>query len=283
MSKIIDSLQKRFGTPSGIEAAPTVPASQSDRSARREVHEQLADVYFQNPKQIVEDPQAAFHAPTVVRIVDRSRSYFLPWVITLIALALSAFALFSTKRIAVDIRIMDAAAPQGYPEAAGSALPSQPAPHTEMAEVMPMAPSDFIFSGAALLRSTREKQQLVLTNSSVSGLAYAHAIFNPPLPALGKRLYLEARGMKGGEKFEIVLKDANGNTSLNWKPIVPFENGVSSEWQPTVIDLEPSRFFNPNAIQQLRIEFGSQRTGNSADATILIRNLQWIPSEASAG
>ncbi len=287
MSKIIDSLQKRFGTPTGIEAAQTSPASQSDRSARREIHEQLADVYFQNPKQqIAEDPQAPFHAPTVVRIVDRSRSYFLPWVITLLALALSAFALFSTKRIAVDIRIMDSAVPQPDSGAVAAAAPSdagRPAARAAIAEALPMSPSDFIFSGAALLRSTREKQQLVLTNSSVSGLAYAHANFNPPLPALGKRLYFEARGMKGGEKFEIVFKDANGNTSLNWKPIVPFEGGVSTDWQPAVIDFEPSRFFNPNAIQQLRIEFGSQRTGNSADATILIRNVQWIPSETNAG
>jgi len=89
--------------------------------------------------------------------------------------------------------------------------------------------------------------------------------------------------MRGGEQFEIVLKDANGNTSLNWKQIVPFTDGLTSEWQPAIIDFEPTQFFNPDAIQQLRIEFGSQRTGNAADATLMIRNLQWIPAESSAG
>lgn len=285
MSKIIDSLQKRFGTVSATDAPQPANASAADRvAARHQIHEQLADVYFQNPKQLMETPQAAFQAPTVVRVVDRSRSYFLPWLVTLLALTLSTFALFSTKRVAIDIRIMDAKsavppAESQLPTAASAASPAVP----HMPEVVPMSPSDFIFSGAALLRSSREKQQLVLTNSSVSGLAYAHAVFNPPLPALGKRLYLEARGLKGGEKFEIVFKDANGNTSLNWKPITPFVDGVSTEWQPVTVDFEPSRFFNPNAIEQMRIEFGTQRTGNIADATLLIRNIQWIPAEPGEG
>lgn len=285
MSKIIDALQKRFGTVSAADIPQPAPATQSDRvAARHQIHEQLADVYFQNPKQIAEDPQTAFHAPTVVRVVDRSRSYFLPWLITLLALALSTFALFSTKRVAIDIRITDAASakPAAVPADASSAASSDAVDASRLIpEVVSMNPSDFIFSGAALLRSSREKQQLVLTNSSVSGLAYAHAVFNPPLPALGKRLYLEARGMKGGEKFEIVFKDANGNTSLNWKSIVPFADGVSAEWQPVIVDFEPSRFFNPNAIEQMRIEFGTQRTGNVADAAIMIRNIQWIPAEPS--
>lgn len=284
MSKIIDSLQKRFGTAAEAELPQSAPGGSPDRSPRQQIHEQLADVYFQNPKQQIADENAAgFHAPTVVRVVDRSRSYFLPWLVTLAALALSTFGLFSTKRIAIDVRISDtAAAPQASQAAPAAQQAARPAARP-IAEVVTLAPSDFIFSGAALLRSSKEKHQLVLTNSSVSGLAYAHAVFNPPLPALGKRLYLEARGMRGGEQFEIVLKDANGNTSLNWKQIVPFTDGLTSEWQPAIIDFEPTQFFNPDAIQQLRIEFGSQRTGNAADATLMIRNLQWIPAESSAG
>lgn len=284
MSKIIDSLQKRFGTVSESEAPhPSPAASQPGRTARQQVHEQLADVYFQNPKQLAEDPRGAFHAPTVVRVVDRSRSYFMPWLITLLALALSIFTLFSTKRVAIDVKIIDDAAQIGADST--GIPPSHAAAHLASAslpEVVAMNPSDFIFSGAALLQSSKDKQQLVLTNSSVSGLAYAHAVFNPPLAALGKRLYLEARGLNGGEKFEIVLKDSNGNTSLNWKSLVPFEGGVSTEWRSAIIDFEPTHFFNPDAIQQLRIEFGSQRTANPANATILIRNIQWIPAENGA-
>lgn len=282
MSKIIDSLQKRFGTVSPAETVQSSPASHADRTAaRHQIHEQLADVYFQGPKQLSDDPQAAFHAPTVVRVVDRSRSYFLPWIITLLALILCAFALFSTKRVAIDIRIMDAAVskPAVDTEAPVRMTPEALETSRILPEVLAMNPSDFIFSGAALLRSSREKQQLVLTNSSVSGLAYTQAGFNPPLAALGKRLYFEARGLKGGEKFEIVFKDSNGNTSLNWKPIAPFADGLSTEWQPAVVEFEASRFFNPESIEQMRIEFGTQRTGNSTDATLLIRNIQWIPAE----
>ncbi len=285
MSKIIDSLQKRFGTASEAELPQSAPGGSSDRSMRQQIHEQLADVYFQSPKQqLTEEAAAGFHAPTVVRVVDRSRSYFLPWLLTLVALVLSTFALFSTKRIAIDVRISDVASAPQTPSAAAPASKAVVRPAAQpIDEVVALAPSDFIFSGAALLRSSKEKHQLVLTNSSVSGLAYAHAVFNPPLPALGKRLYLEARGMRGGEQFEIVLKDANGNTSLNWKQLVPFTDGLSTEWQPAIIDFEPTQFFNPDTIQQLRIEFGSQRTGNAADATLMIRNLQWIPAESSVG
>lgn len=286
MSKIIDSLQKRFGTQSEVEALMSgsgAPQPQ-ERPSRQQIHEQLADVYFQGPRQqqqqlISDEANPSFHAPTVVRVVDRSRSYFFPWVVTLLALALSVFTLFSSKRIAIDVRITDAAAPQTSAPAEPIYAVPAPAAVSRLAEAVSLAPSDFIFSGAALLRSSKERQQLVLTNSSVSGLAYAHAMFNPPFNALGTRLYFEARGMKGGEKFEIVLKDANGNTSLNWKPIIPFPDGLSSEWQPAVIDFEPTRFFDPSAIQQIRIEFGTQRTGNAADATLMIRNLQWAPSE----
>lgn len=261
-----------------------------ERPTRQHIHEQLADVYFQGPRQqqqqplISDEASPSFHSPTVVRVVDRSRSYFFPWLITLLALGLSIFTLFSSKRIAIDVRITDVAAPQpSLTTAPIYAVSAEAAPAASgLAEVVSLEPSDFIFSGAALLRSSKERQQLVLTNSSVSGLAYAHAMFNPPFNALGTRLYFEARGLKGGEKFEIVLKDANGNTSLNWKPIIPFPDGLSSEWKPVVIDFEPTRFFDPAAIQQIRIEFGTQRTGNAADATLMIRNLQWAPSGTSA-
>ena len=299
MSKIIEALQRpiRMRVEKGAFSEQEKLRTGSPRNQRHMTHEQLADVYFPGNGKAHEQ----LPAPTIIRVADPQRSFFVPWLITLLALGLSAFALFSTKRIAIDIRIIDDAGsaaaqtsaqttltpPAAYPIQPKVSVPPEaailePIASAELPEAITLSPLDFRFTGAAVLNSSRERSQITLANSTLSGLAYAVVDFDPPFQADRYALSFEARGSIGGEQIELIFKDVNGNSSLNWKNLMVFPEGLTTNWQPATIKLQRSDFFNPQVIRQLRIEIGSQRTGNESDAVIFLRSLQWLPLSMDA-
>lgn len=288
MSKIIEALQKP--KPFAKKSATMVPEDKA--RSRFKTQSQLADVYFSGPKT---GEQAALPEPTIIRVVEKPAVSAGPWVISVLALLLACFTLFSSKKIAVQITVAD----QNAPEAAGAHVPDMArimpdAPHDAEAMIrpvigrsdlpvqIPLRGSDFVFSGAAVLNSNATNGEMTLANSSLSGLANALVHFDPPFQAAQYYLQMEARGAKGKEKLEFLFKDMNGNNNLNVKKILIPEEGLTTQWQPIVVELIGTPHFDANAIEQMRIEFGTQRTANSADATIFVRNLKWVLMEGSA-
>lgn len=293
MSKILEALQRPHGQETGKPRRAESGMSRSSISAkevRQMTQEQLADVYFQRSGKVQELP-----APTIIRVSEKERSFFLPWVITLLALTVTVFSLFSTKRIAIDIRVLEDKVPQSEvsrslePVREAAPLPTQPepvyvttAPVRSIPEVVSLSPLDFNFAGASVLNSSRDRKQMTLANSSLSGLGYAAINFEAPFPGSRYVLSFDARGRAGGEQLELIFKDIFGNSNLNWKAVIPFPDGLKTEWQTATVKLEETEYFHADAIKQMRIEVGTQRTKNVSDAMIFLRNMQWLPLDLGA-
>lgn len=82
--------------------------------------------------------------------------------------------------------------------------------------------------------------------------------------------------------MELIFKDIFGNSNLNWKAVIPFPDGLKTEWQTATVKLEETEYFHADAIKQMRIEVGTQRTKNVSDAMIFLRNMQWLPLDLGA-
>ena len=159
MSKLIDSLKVSSKEP--VEKQP---------SDHQLTQEQLADVYFAGGEK-----KKKSEYPMVIKVVEkRSAVSFLPWLITSVALLLTALALFTTKRIFVDIHIIDEKSPYFRAERAGSAS-TPPSGST----AIPL--EQVVFEGAARLNSSSNGKSLTLANSSVANFARANVLFKSPL------------------------------------------------------------------------------------------------------
>jgi len=274
MSKIIEALQERIQPTKKSKQ----PKSSESGKAYEMTQQELADVYFAGSGKKPEK----LPAPTIVRVIDKkNRTFFFPWLITTLALLLLTFALFSSKRIWIDVQIID----ESVWDTARAPSPRQPPiPHqavpltaTSPEDVQLLSPLNFRFAGAAVLNSSRERHMLTLMNSSLSGIAYAAMDFKPSVNALQRKLVFEARGKNGGEQLELIFKDADNNSSLNQKRIQPFPTGLSTHWQMAEITIQEGPAFHANRITQMRFEFGSQRTENESSSALFLKNIQWLP------
>jgi hypothetical protein len=117
---------------------------------------------------------------------------------------------------------------------------------------------------------------LTLANSSLSSLAYAQMTFDPPISGLGRTLQFDVRGQQGGETLELIFKDIDNNSSLNWQKLIVEPEGLTTGWTTAEIRLEASNYFNADSLREMRIEIGTQRTKNPESAVVFIRNMRWI-------
>lgn len=262
------------------------PEREREKKARTMTQKQLADIYFRSGTGETQQ----LPAPTVIHVKEKKSFQFFPWFISLLALSISIFTLVSSKKFEIDIRILDnKPAIHNAEKALGSGVDRADVlidksavnlnllQAAQIPEVKEMFPTQFRFAGASVLNSSKDRTHLTLANSTLASLAYAWIEYEPPINLAAYRLFFEIRGMNGGEQVELIFKDKNGNSSLNWKSIKPFDGGLLTEWQPFSLDLEATPYFDAHQIQQMRIEVGSQRTGNPADAKVMIRNLQLWP------
>ncbi len=294
MSKILQSLQE----PSIDKEKLTISSESRTKSKERyiETQEQLADIYFSSKKpsqtlkpETIKDPLKELPAPTVIRIAEAKTTFIWPWIITTFALLICSIALFSTKKISIQVQVTDETEVSAQNQASAAVTPAvvedlgiinpleSDLINSAIPEIQFISPLDFNFAGAAVLSSSKDRKQIVLANSSLSNLAYAVIHYSPPFNATKQRLYFEVRGALGGEQLELIFKDINGNTSLNWKTLVPMPQGLDSTWQSVSIDLASTEYFSAKQITQMRFEFGSQRTNNASNAVAMFRNFQWIP------
>ena len=117
-------------------------------------------------------------------IIERPRlATYIPWILACLAFAATLFSLFSTKRVLVDIKVLDensaflhALDRRSLDEA--SAL----TPDNKTAAANGFSVADFVFEGAAYLNSSKDKNgMLTLINSSVAPFARASLRLEPPL------------------------------------------------------------------------------------------------------
>lgn len=248
-----------------------------DKSAHELTQEQLADIYFTTTNK----PRTS-ELPVIIRLIERPRlATYIPWILACLAFAATLFSLFSTKRVLVDIKVLDensaflhALDRRSLDEASAPALDKKSTVSNEFSV------ADFVFEGAAYLNSSKDKNgMLTLINSSVAPFARASLRLEPPLDLSRAKIIFYAKGGRGGETVAFALKD-EGNVQGFYKgKLLPFPDRLTTGWQKAeiVIAQETAKDFDSRRITSLRFEFGSKDTGNKPGDLILIKDLQWAP------
>ncbi len=237
--------------------------------------EQLADIYFSGSEKIKKSD-----TPLVIKVIEKQRvSSVVPWLITSLSFFLLALSLLTTKRVFVDIKIVDDQHPyfnrqENAPPAA--IVEEKEAANIAMGNNIPM--QDFMFEGAAKLASAKDKTSLTLVNSSVAPFARANLHFNSPVNLTGSKIVFYAKGNHGGENLALAVKDKGNIQAFAKNKAFPFPDALTTEWQRAEIPLEDTvEAFDPRNVVNLRFEFGSKDTANKAGDTIFVKDLQILP------
>jgi len=277
MSKIIESLKE-----SARELSKKKPfesgSMEGKKSGFEMTQEQLADIYFGGSEKV---KKAEY--PTVIRVIEKPAkiSSWSPWLITSIAFLITAFSLFSTKRIFVDIKVIDESSP--YPGAwtgAPSSLVGSDAADFFEAQAggqkLPM--QDFVFEGASALKSSKNASVLTLVNSSIAPFARASLHFKSPIDMSGYKIVFLAKGANGGENVAFGLRDKDNVLAFEKGVAYPFPARLTTDWQKAEIVLDnPVSGFNETNIASMRFEFGQRVAKNKAGDTVFVKDLQMVP------
>ncbi len=243
--------------------------------------EQLAEVYFSGSEKVKKSEY-----PLVIKVIDRPKPVaILPWVITSVAILIMALSVFSTKRLLIDIKVIDQDTLYTEDSApmlrifskSAKTLSSNNAPSKALSGYkIPF--QNFIFEGAAGLKSTKNQNGLKLVNSSVAPFARAVLGFEKPVDLTYSRVIFYAKGARGGENIAVALKDGNNIGAFRKGKYYPFPDGLTTSWQQGEVPLTDAHAqFNKQRIASLRFEFGSKDTENRPGDSVLIKDLQIVP------
>ena len=279
MSKVIDAL-KREPSPKLAQQTPKgiIQEVQVESHGRELTQESLADICFS----AVGKPKTA-EPPVIIKVTEKNRAASaIPWVITSVAFLITAVALFSTKRLLIDVRVIDDKTlvrsydDEALPLSSPPASSVEESVATDTTQNIPL--DQLVFEGAAILQSSKDSRRLTLVNSSVS--PFARAVYHPqrPLDLSKSKMVFEVRGGKGGEKLAIAIKDRGNLQAFKKGFFIPTPEGLSTEWQTSEVSLvDLNENFDLKNIVSLRFEFGTKDTSNRSGDTIYVRNLRIVP------
>ncbi len=277
MSKIIEALKSSSATPATTTSSDR--EIRYEKTTREMTQEQLAEIYFSaTGKPKTQEP------PVIIKVIERPRiASVIPWIITSLAFLITAFSLFSTKRVFIDVKVVDDKSAYIVSPAASADFTNSTTQDQERSQAAPkdggntISLQEFVFEGAAYLKSSRDPNLLTLVNSSVAPFARAVVHFARPINMSHGRIVFYAKGAKGGEELAIALKDEGNNQAFARGKIYPYPHGMTTAWQKTEIVLTNlSKEFDAKRVSSFRFEFGSKDTSNRTGDTILIRDLQWF-------
>ncbi len=281
MSKILEALKARTR-----ELPPAGPAEKEvliDPSARELTQQQLADIYFSSTGR-----SKTAEPPVIIRVIERPRAgSLIPWTLAAVAFLITALSLFSTKRIFVDVHVIDDKSPllvdrdqRPREKPWQRTLAAHPSDKSGPETAIPL--QDFQFEGAAVLKSSKSSDSLELINSSVAPFARASLDLSQPTDMTNGKVVFYARGARGGENLAFAMKDIDNMQAFHKGKIYPFPAGLTTSWQKAEIPLEElAPGFDPKEVTHLRFEFGSRETENRPGDSVYVKDLRWIrPAKA---
>ncbi len=271
MSKIIESLK------AGARAGQTL---QTEKSSYEMTQEQLADIYFSGS-----DKAKKSEYPMVIKVIEKSKpSSYLPWLIAAIAFLVTAFSLFSTKKIFVDIKVIDEKNPflvsalSAQPQNTVDQILNEGTAKQEAPGAMRLPMQNVDFEGAAKLKSSKNLNSLTLVNASIASFARANLYFRNPLDLEGYKIVFYAKGADGGEGLRFGVKDRENMLGFDKGTMNPFPANLTTDWQRAEICLPvPGKGFDAKNVSNIRFEFGSKEAKNKSGDTVYIKDLQVVP------
>jgi hypothetical protein len=248
------------------------------KSEYESVQEQLASVYLAGDKS--RKPEY----PMIIKVIEkRGLPGAIPWIITSLAFLLTAFSLFSTKRIFVDVQVIDENSPYIAALRHGTLLP-EPEPWAQSNDEVSkdgvngsLQLKSAVFEGASKLKSSSEPNLLTLVNTSVAPFARAAMTLPEPTNLSGYKIVFDAKGAKGGENIAFALKDRGNVLAFAKGKVFPFPGALTTDWQRAEIRLDEAvEAFNEKSVVAMRFEFGSNVQNHPGD-TIYVKNVRIIP------
>ncbi len=266
----------------------TLRASEKDISSEKSTYEmtqeQLASIYFPSANK-EKGAKPELPAPIIIRVVEKQKlSSLIPWVIASVAFLITALSLFSTKRVFIDVKMIDEKNPYLATFEEARFTQNLPAPRAVERELSgdetvmeKISHESFIFEGAAKLKSSKDKQTLTLVNSSVAPFARASFYFDVPADLTNAKIVFYVKGAVGGERLAVAVKDEENILAFRKGKIFPIKDPLTVQWQRAEIsfnDAAPN--FDKHKVKSLRLDFGSKDTENKSGDTIFVKELQIV-------
>lgn len=276
MSNLIEALKASAKEFAQKQSVGQSQPEEKKKTAYELTQEQLADIYFSGSEKIKKSD-----TPLVIKVIEKRRSSSaVPWLISSLSFFLLGLSLFTTKRVFVDIKIIDDSHP--YFNRQENAAPAPLVEEKEAAAGIvsgdKISMQGFLFEGAAKLGSAKDKTSLTLVNSSVALFARANLHFNSPVNLMGSKIVFYAKGRHGGENLALAVKDKGNIQAFAKNKAFPFPDALTTEWQRAEVPLKDTvAAFDPKNVVSLRFEFGSKNTANKAGDTIFVKDLQILP------
>ena len=281
MSKLIEALKVRSSAkPDDVPAGNPPKEIHIEKTGHELTQEQLADIYFSaTGKNRTAEP------PVIIKIIEHPRvASWIPWLIASIAFLITSLSLFSTKRVFVEIKVLDEKSAfvrsleSHKAEEEQAAQTSSPAMSAENISTHKMMMKEFVFEGAAYLNSSRDKNGgLTLINSSVAPFARAALTLDSPENLTGSRITFYAKGGRGGENVAFAIKDRQNTQGFYKGKIYPFPDRLTTGWQKAeiLVGVDTTKDFDASNVTHIRFDFGSKDTGNKPNDVVYIKDLQW--------
>lgn len=272
MSHLIESLK------SAVQRQTQEPAPK--KSDYDLTQEELANIYFasgQKPR----NPEL----PMVIKVIERQgAASVIPWVIASLAFLITALSLFTTKRVFVDIKVIDEKHPffTGAPFLQPVAMPdaSKQTEREYYGEAEKVFLDDVTFDGASKLNSTFDRSSMTLVNSSVSPFARATVRFDTPKNLKGGKIVFYAKGSRGGENLGVAIKDKGNVLAFEKGKVYPFPKKLTNDWQKAEVPLRVTlQAFDPSQAASVRFEVGANIDNRPGD-TVFIKDVQIIPGQS---
>ncbi len=282
MSNLIEALKASAKEFAQKQSAGQPQPEEKKKTNYELTQEQLADIYFSGSEKIKKSD-----TPLVIKVIEKQRSSSaIPWLLASLSFFLLALSLLTTKRVFVDIKIVDDQHPYfnrqenepPIPAVDKEAASSDPVTTQNVVLGDKISMQGFLFEGAAKLGSAKDKTSLTLVNSSVAPFARANLHFNSPVNLTGSKIVFYAKGNHGGENLALAVKDKGNIQAFAKNKAFPFPDALTTEWQRAEIPLANTvEAFDPRNVVNLRFEFGSKNTANKAGDTIFVKDLQILP------
>ena len=132
------------------------------------------------------------------------------------------------------------------------------------------------FDGDAKEKSSFLNLSVKLVNSGGSGGAYLIIVFKKSIDLSGKSLLISAKTDGGKKGIKLILKDVQGRSyqSRNIR--------FSPDWALEYVGLNKKSNFDLKRVEELKIAFGAQDTGNPQNSVIYIKDITIISSSRGA-
>ena len=247
--------KKAFKDPGRAAAKPSM-----DRDLQASIQDEIARTYFKTSSEKPSAPR-------------KGAAQKLPWLVAVLALAIALTAMFTKSKL--DVRVMILSEIPSVTVEGGRVqfdnLKDKGVFLLKGTETNGELVKRISFDGDAASGSRTTDDNVVLSNSRGSGWANYTIELKEPVDLGRLDLKFVARGNSGGELLGVVIMDSE---KRSYRMERDASTQLTRQWQMYSINFRPVRkAVDLSGIKVIKFEFGNLTVGNSAGATIFLKDI----------